>query len=50
VPLQQRLANFHKLEREARRDAMTVFERRAQLSMWKARTRAAAARIRAKRS
>ena len=46
----QRLANFRKLEREARRDTMTVFERRAQLATWKARTREAAVRVRAKRS
>lgn len=40
----ERLANFHKLEREARRDAMTVLERRAQLAAWKARARASRAR------
>ncbi len=42
----QRLANFHKLEREARRDTMTVGERQAQLAVWKARTRASRARAR----
>ncbi len=40
----ERLANFHKLEREAKRDAMTVLERRAQLAAWKARARASRAR------
>jgi ribosome biogenesis GTPase len=43
-----RLANFHKLEREHRRDKMTALERRAQLNVWKARSRAARARGRDK--
>lgn len=43
------LANYQKLRREARRDAMTWLERRAQLSVWKGRGREAAARIKAKR-
>lgn len=42
----ERLANYHKLEREVRRDAMTVLERRAQLAAWKARARASRARSR----
>ena len=45
----QRLANFHKLKREARRDSMTVLERREQIAMWKARGREATARMKAKR-
>lgn len=44
-----RLRAFHKLQREARRDTMTVLERRAQLAEWKARGRAAAQRNRDKR-
>ncbi len=43
-----RLANFHKLEREHKRDTMTVLERREQLNLWKARGRAARVRIRDK--
>lgn len=39
-----RLANFHKLERERRRDTMTALERREQLERWKSRSRAARAR------
>jgi ribosome biogenesis GTPase len=39
-----RLANFHKLEREHRRDSMTALERREQLNVWKARSRAARGR------
>lgn len=45
----QRLANFLKLQRETRRDAMTARERGEQLSVWKARGREAAARSKAKR-
>ena len=41
-------ANFHKLEREHKRDTMTVLERRGQLNVWKARGRAARARVRDK--
>jgi len=43
-----RLANFHKLERELRRDTMTALERREQLNLWKARGRAGRARVRQK--
>lgn len=43
-----RLLNFHKLEREFKRDTMTALERREQLNVWKARGRAARARARAK--
>lgn len=46
--LPDRLANFHKLERELRRDTMTALERREQLNLWKARGRAARARMRGK--
>jgi len=46
--LPDRLANFHKLERELRRDTMTALERREQLNLWKARGRAARARVRDK--
>ncbi len=44
-----RLRNFHKLLREARRDTMTVLERQQQVAQWKARGRAGHARIKAKR-
>jgi ribosome biogenesis GTPase len=44
-----RLRNYHKLLREARRDTMSILERRQQLAMWKARGREARVRIRAKR-
>ena len=43
-----RLLNFHKLEREHRRDTMTALERREQLNVWKARGRAGRARVRQK--
>jgi ribosome biogenesis GTPase / thiamine phosphate phosphatase len=43
-----RLANFHKLERELKRDTMTALQRREQLNVWKARGRAARARVRGK--
>ena len=43
-----RLANFRKLEREHRRDTLTALERREQLSLWKARSRASRARTRDK--
>lgn len=46
----QRLHNWHKLQREAARDSMTILQRREQLAEWKARSRAAAARERSKRS
>lgn len=44
-----RLKNYQKLQREARRDAMTPLERRAQVALWKARTRAGLARMKMKR-
>jgi ribosome biogenesis GTPase len=44
-----RLRNFHKLQREARRDGMTWLERQQQLAQWKARSRGAAARMKLKR-
>jgi ribosome biogenesis GTPase len=44
----ERLRNYHKLLREARRDSLSVLERRAQLAVWKARGRAAHARARSK--
>ena len=44
-----RIDNFHKLQRELRRDSLTVLERRQQLAEWKARGRAGHARARAKR-
>ena len=37
----ERLRNFHKLLREAKRDSLTVLERQAQVAQWKARGRAA---------
>ena len=44
-----RLHNYHKLLREAGRDALTVQQRQAQVTQWKARGRNAQLRIRAKR-
>lgn len=44
-----RLRNYHKLLREARRDSLTLIERREQLAQWKARGRAGQARARSKR-
>jgi ribosome biogenesis GTPase len=44
-----RLKNYRKLQREARRDAMTFLERREQRALWKVRSRAAHARMKAKR-
>jgi ribosome biogenesis GTPase len=44
-----RLANWHKLGRELRRDSMTVLERQRQVAQWKARSRAGQARMRMKR-
>jgi len=41
-----RLANFKKLEREQRRDTMSALERREQLALWKARSRASRLRER----
>jgi ribosome biogenesis GTPase / thiamine phosphate phosphatase len=45
----ERLNSFHKLMREARRDTLTALERKAQVSQWKARGRAARVRMQAKR-
>ena len=44
-----RLRNYHKLLREARRDSLTLLERQQQLSQWKARTKASRARLKDKR-
>jgi ribosome biogenesis GTPase len=44
-----RLKNFHKLEREVRREQMTHLERRRQLAEWKARSRGAEERMKLKR-
>ncbi len=44
-----RVRHYHKLLREARRDTMSVLERRQQLAMWKARGRAGGERLKAKR-
>ncbi|HEV7912235.1 MAG TPA: ribosome small subunit-dependent GTPase A [Albitalea sp.] len=44
-----RLRNYHKLMREARRDTMTVLERQQQMSAWRARGRAARAWMKVKR-
>ena len=46
----ERLRNFQKLQREARRDHLTALEKREQLAQWKARGRQADIRMRAKRS
>jgi ribosome biogenesis GTPase len=45
----QRLRNFHKLEREARRDTLTALERRAQVQTWKQHGRVGRARAQQKR-
>jgi len=44
-----RVKNYHKLLREARRDTMSVLERQQQLAMWKARGRAGRERVKHKR-
>ena len=44
-----RLANFHKMRREIRRETMTIFDRRKQLAEWKARSRGAEERMKLKR-
>ncbi len=44
-----RLKNFHKLQREARRDQVTALERKAEVAQWKARARHARVRMAAKR-
>ena len=45
----ERLRNYRKLLREARRDTITVLERKVQVQQWKARGRAARAQMVAKR-
>jgi ribosome biogenesis GTPase len=44
-----RLRNFQKLLREARRDTLTALERQQQVAQWKVRSRAGHARAKAKR-
>lgn len=44
-----RVRNYHKLLREARRDTMSVLERQQQVAMWKARGRAGRERMKHKR-
>jgi ribosome biogenesis GTPase / thiamine phosphate phosphatase len=44
----ERLHNFHKLQRELQRDAMSALERKEQRQIWKVRHKAARARDRAK--
>jgi ribosome biogenesis GTPase / thiamine phosphate phosphatase len=44
-----RLNNYQKLLREARRDTMSALERQQQVAAWKARGRAGTARVKAKR-
>lgn len=44
-----RLRNYHKLLREARRDTMSALERQQQVAVWKARGRAARVNMKAKR-
>ncbi|HVE51345.1 MAG TPA: ribosome small subunit-dependent GTPase A [Casimicrobiaceae bacterium] len=44
-----RLQNFKKLEREARRDTLTALDRKRQLAQWKVRSRAAREHLRRKR-
>jgi ribosome biogenesis GTPase len=44
-----RLRNYHKLLREARRDTMSVLERQQLVALWKARGKAGKARAKAKR-
>ncbi len=45
----ERLRNYRKLQREARRDTQTALERKAQVQQWKARSRGAKVRMEAKR-
>ncbi len=45
----ERLDNFHKLQREARRDSMTFLERREQVQQWKSRGREGRQGLAAKR-
>jgi ribosome biogenesis GTPase len=44
-----RLRNYHKLLREVRRDTQTALDRKKEVAMWKARGKAAAARMKMKR-
>jgi ribosome biogenesis GTPase / thiamine phosphate phosphatase len=44
-----RLRNYHKLLREARRDTLTALDRQKQLAVWKARGRATRDRMKVKR-
>ena len=44
-----RLRNYHKLQREMRRDTMSALERQQQLAQWKIRGRAAKVRMKEKR-
>ena len=46
----QRLRNFHKMQREALRDQVTAMERKAEVAVWKARSREARMRAGAKRA
>jgi ribosome biogenesis GTPase len=45
-----RLKNFHKLQREAERDAMSALERKAMVAVWKARGRAGRERMKQKKA
>lgn len=45
----QRLRNYNKLLREARRDTLTALERKTQVQQWKSRGREARVRLQAKR-
>ena len=45
----ERLRNYRKLQREAERDRMSALDRQRQVAQWKARGRAARARIESKR-
>ena len=49
VVVRERLHNYQKLQREARRDTLTALERKAQVQQWKARSRAGRARLESKR-
>ena len=44
-----RIANFHKLQREMRRDTLNALERKQMQALWKARGREGRMRLRAKR-
>lgn len=46
---EQRLRNYHKLLREVQRDHLSALERKAQVQVWKSRTRHARVRMAAKR-